>query len=92
MQGYNIWSMFSPVGIRNSFLPVFTFTSQPAIGGRVCTGEGSCECDSTNSVDTGVDVDMKKRRELYMQLHAAAESEEFEKAAMLRDELKEMEI
>jgi len=39
----------------------------------------------------GVDDDMRQRRELYMQMRTAADNEDFEKAAEIRDKIKEME-
>ena len=51
-----------------------------------------CEPNSTEPPATEVDEDMKKRRELSMQMRKAAEDEDFEKAAELRDKLKEMDL
>ena len=67
--------------------------AQPRLVGQVCTETGGCSCNKQGGGERDhlVDDDMKKRRELYMQMRAAADSEDFVEAARLRDELKEME-
>jgi len=62
-------------------------------GGRDCPDESGCECGEHADRELGgeVDMEMKARRELRMQMHRAARNEDYEKAAELRDKLKEME-
>jgi len=72
---------------------MFPFTMRPGLGkieqGSTC----SCGCGSSKTGETNVEVDevMKERRELSAQMRAAVEKEEFEKAAELRDRIKELE-
>jgi len=76
-----------------------TFRVQPRVGagppagGHDCPDETGCECGTQpgHKQDGEVDKEMKARRELRMQMHKAARNEDFEKAAELRDKLKEME-
>jgi len=69
------------------------FTMQPRVGmidrGNSC----GCGCETQSLKDTKVEVDevMSRRRELNMQMRSAVEKEEFEKAAELRDKIKELE-
>ena len=51
-----------------------------------------CNCTECASEgrETEVDDEMKAKREMIMQMREAAENEDFEKAAELRDKLKEM--
>lgn len=57
--------------------------------------QDSCEFNHSgkniNRPDVAVDDTMSRRRELTEMLHVAIEKQEFEKAAFLRDELKELE-
>ena len=100
----SMMSGFNPLFTgRNYFMPQmlpFTgfgmpsfFTVRPLIEAGSCSADQKCGCSERAASDTGseVDGDMKERRELYMQMRAAAESEDFEKAAELRDKIKEME-
>jgi len=41
--------------------------------------------------DMEIDEDISKRRQLYKEMRAAAECEDYEKAALLRDQIKELE-
>jgi len=69
--------------------------ANPLAGSQECQDEGSCSCgkngvnDTCNEVD--IDIDMKTRRELRIQMHKAAQNEDYEKAAEIRDILKELE-
>lgn len=71
------------------------FTAQPQQ--RTSTQTHTCMCENgcaTGTVDkqTGnVDNEMRKRRELYQQMRIAADSEDYEKAAELRDQIKKLE-
>ena len=84
----------------NAFL-MMPFTMIPAVGltgqrtGSQETGlpnSSACECGCSGIAPerTNVEVDetMKQRRELNMQMKAAVESENFERAAELRDQIK----
>jgi protein arginine kinase activator len=79
-----------PVMQPNAMIP---FTLQRRSGtldqGDAC----GCGCGKSAAMrnNTEVDADMSKRRELNMQMRAAVEREEFEKAAELRDQIKELE-
>ena len=53
-------------------------------------GCGECGSPTVGSPDAKVDDTMAKRRELNMQMRKAAENEDFEKAAELRDQIKEL--
>jgi len=50
-----------------------------------------CTEDASNTAKSEIDEVMQKRRELHAQMRMAAENEEYEKAAQLRDELKTLE-
>jgi len=85
---------FMPVAIpmlqADGVLPLFM---RPHL--RMIKQRNSCDCGcgKQGSSDENVEVDEKlsKRRELNMQMRAAVEKEDFEKAAQLRDEIKELE-
>lgn len=95
---------FPIIGRRGGFLPVavpvvgfdpsLAFTARPGIG-RLAQQAGPCDCGHGGDPDgcdaALVDDEMRERRELYMQMRMAAENEEFEKAAQLRDRIKELE-
>jgi protein-arginine kinase activator protein McsA len=57
--------------------------------------ENTCSCGIEEKAKTllnvEIDEDMSKRRELNAQMRIAVENEEFEKAAELRDKIKELE-
>jgi protein arginine kinase activator len=69
------------------------FTMRPRVGmidqGTSC----NCGCEKASQVEMNVEIsdEMRERRELNMQLRIAVENEEFEKAAELRDRIKELE-
>jgi len=75
----------------------FRFALQPGFGGQAMPGAGDCDCCCScdepckGNEGAGVDDEMKKRRELYMQMRAAADNEDYEKAARLRDQIKGLE-
>jgi len=68
-------------------------TAWPLIEARQCDSEQRCGCAgyAAHDKNSEVDKEMEDRRELYRQMRAAAENEEFEKAAELRDKIREME-
>jgi len=74
--------------------PGLSFMARPGIR-RLAQQAGLSDCGCGAGADgcqsPQVDDEMKKRRELYMQMRTAAENEEFEKAAELRDKIKELE-
>ena len=99
----NFFEAFMPVHNRiNGFMPMmipmiqagtlFPFAVQPRTGlieqGTVC----DCGCGAAKEMSVEVDEDMKMRRELNAQMRDAVEKEEFEKAAELRDKIKELEL
>ena len=43
------------------------------------------------STEVEIDEDMSNRRQLYKEMRAAADAEDYEKAALLRDRIKELE-
>jgi len=69
----------------------FTLQSRPGI----IEQDNSCSCgcgqNRTMGKDAEVDKEMSLRRELNKQMRVAVENEEFEKAAELRDKIKELE-
>jgi hypothetical protein len=96
-------SMFSSRGGLSGFIPMaipvlqtnrmFPFTMHPQADVIKNAPLCDCGCDKGASKTPGVEVDdeMSMRRELNVQLRAAIENEEFEKAAVLRDKIKELE-
>jgi len=88
---------------RNVFLPMmapvmgfgapYRYSVQPMLIARNCSDEHTCNCagQTAGAQTAELDDEMKKRRELQMQMRVAVENEEFEKAAELRDKLKELE-
>jgi len=95
--------MFPMLGNVNGFMPVaipvvntnkyLPFTMQTRTG-KIDQGEPcDCGCGTVKPRETNIEVDeeMKLRRELNAQMRAAVEKEEFEKAAELRDRIKELE-
>ena len=93
--------MAVPVVRANTMFPGQLFdllTTQP--GMSKINQETPCKCgcgktgvNYTGVDNTGIEVDeeMSKRRELNAQMRIAIENEEFEKAAELRDKIKELE-
>jgi len=83
--------MLVPFMSTNSMLP---FTMKPRLG---MIEQNPCQCGCGQKIskneNPGVEVDeeMSKRRELNAQMRNAVENEEFEKAAVLRDKIKELE-
>jgi len=79
-----------PMKQSNTVLPysVHPLTGMPQQGNRC-----DCGCGQARKSDINVEVDeeMKTRRELNAQMRAAVANEEFEKAAELRDKIKELE-
>ena len=56
--------------------------------------DATCSCENANDSrgEGGIDEVMTERRELNMQMRVAIESEDFEKAAELRDKIKQLEV
>jgi len=91
----------TPLMVADSRLPyiqanvMFPFTLQRRPGNIEQDNSCSCGCgqNRTKGKDVGVEVDkeMSMRRELNKQMRIAVENEEFEKAAELRDKIKELE-
>ena len=94
----------SPFGMRNAFLPVpiFGFGMAPLFAPMLQTGlqpsececGGACEAPVPETPQVDVDAEMLKRREINIlreQMRLAADKDDFEKAAELRDEIKRME-
>ena len=92
----NVFDGMFPMREMNAFVPMlvplmrsnpmFTFTRQPISG--MIERTNPCQC---RKPDVEVDEIMSKRRELNAQMRLAVENEEFEKAAVLRDKIKELE-
>ena len=84
-----------PVSVMG-VIPAMPFFARQhtGIAGRVTGQSGECNCcgENTTTDETVVKVDekLKERRELNMQMRTAVENEEFEKAAELRDRLKDL--
>ena len=75
------------------FGPAFPFLVQPGVGAQMVPDSYSCGRASSETSAGAIEVDeeMKKRRELYMLMRSAADNEDFEKAAEIRDQIKELE-
>ena len=77
--------------------PAAVFVTWPQAGlpeAECACGGSSCETSVPETDEAQVDGDMKKRREINIlkeQMRLAAENEDFEKAAQLRDQVKQME-
>ena len=71
----------------------FPGTAHQRISGHTQTNvrDSGCATGTAATQTATVDDEMRKRRELYQQMYIAAENEDFEKAAQLRDVLKELE-
>jgi len=100
----SIFGGFSPaLGSRGVFLPVAfptfgysmpaTCAPRPQVACRSLPAAGNCNCGKHAPGDTAgnVDGEMMERRELYMQMRAAAEREDYETAAQIRDRIKDLE-
>ena len=100
----SIFDRFFPlINRRGSFLPaalpitgvnrVLPSVTNQRIGEVAQKSACDCGCPTSTAYTKadGVDDEMRKRRELYMEMNIAAENENFEKAAELRDKLKNME-
>ena len=91
-------SRYAPAAVpamsSNTTLPIATHAD---IGKQTQDSECNCDCgyDCRTSLSDilvdGVDDNMRKRRELYMQMHLAVDNEDYEKAAELRDMIKDLE-
>jgi hypothetical protein len=79
-----------PVIKANAVFP-FTMRRNPGMIEQENTCNRNCGKSAAREGSTEVDEVMSKRRELNMQMRAAVENEEFEKAAELRDQIKELE-
>ena len=97
-----IFGSFFPFNMSRAFLPMpifglpYPYGSLPGI--ESTQGECSCgeECDAPVQDKTApeVDAEMQKRREINTireQMRCAAEKEDYEKAAELRDQIRRME-
>ena len=95
---------FSPFNMRAGFLPMPMFGfgiadmlspwSLMGLRSKECGCDGACETLPKQSSETELDGNMQKRREINVmreQMRLAAQEEDFEKAAQLRDEIKRME-
>ena len=73
--------------------PAYQFPAAPPAGvseSGYC-GDSVCGSNTADTYAAAIDDNMKKRRELNVQMSAAIEQEDFEKAAELRDKIKELE-
>jgi len=79
-----------PMMQSNSSMP---FTPHPFAGMIEQGNQHSCSCAKPHKVIDNFEIDeeMKHRRELHAQMRAAVDNEEFERAAELRDMIKELE-
>ena len=100
----SVFNGFFPlIGGHGGFMPMVMpmmsydamspFEQRPQIAANVQEDSCSCSCgNKTADVPTGeLDDEMKMRRELNVQMSIAIENQEFEKAAQLRDKIKELE-
>jgi len=91
--GYDIDSMFGfGQAVDLGFL-MFPFTLRPHTG--MIGQRNACDCGCNQGLPRASNVEVDKeislRRELSAQMRAAVEKEEFEKAAELRDKIRELE-
>ena len=91
MQGLGgFMPMAIPVLNASAMFPI----KMHSIPGRIDQGTSQgCECGGSSAKQTNITIDeeMKMRRELNAEMRAAVASEEFEKAAELRDKIKALE-
>ena len=100
----SIFNNFFPADIRRAArllpIPVFGFMSpfvawqQPGLPAQGCGCDASCETAEKETAPAQVDEEMQKRREINAireQMRLAAEKEDFEKAAELRDRIRQLE-
>ena len=93
-----------PFSASNAFFPApmfgFRLTSpfasllQTGLPSNECSCEGACEAPVPETPPAEVDAEMLKRREINIireQMSLAADKEDFEKAAELRDQIRRME-
>jgi len=94
--------MFSMQGISGFMpvaIPMLSANTMFPVAGRVHAGKSpqgranDCGCSGSGVREAHVEIDeeMKMRRELNAQLRAAIDSEEYEKAAELRDKIRALE-
>jgi len=93
MNGWNS-QMPTMMSVMGFGMP-YQITAKPSLSAQTDSQSCGCSCGGADCApDTNhseVDELMRKRRELYVQMHEAAEREEFERAAQLRDEIKALE-
>ena len=100
----SVFDDFFPFSTRSAFLPIpfFGFGLESPFGllpefglqTTECKCDGSCEASDQEKPTVEADAEMQKRREinaLREQMRLAADNEEFEKAAELRDQIRLME-
>jgi len=99
----DILNEFFPVRNVSGFVPitipmkqsntVLPFSVYPLMSAPQHESQCDCGCGKARKIDINIEVDeeMKTRRELNAQMRAAVANEEFEKAAELRDIIKELE-
>jgi len=82
---------------RFGFAPTWQFAAPPQVGILQQAQSGQCACGTSPLKPTtcpGVDEEMKKRREISAmreEMRMAARRDDFERAAELRDRIKQME-
>ena len=95
--GYDIMNFMNYGNIFREIQPMIGMLGNHHSANRkkyICTPTfgKTCDCGSTCEIpgEAKPDNEMAERRELNMQLRMAIENEEFEKAAQLRDRIKEL--
>ena len=91
-------------GRQRGFLPLPIFGFEPMFGymqlphmrlqSNECARENTCETPVQEDSSAQVDTEMQKRREINVlreQMRFAADNDDFEKAALLRDQIRQME-
>ena len=100
----NIFNDLFPFSMSRVFMPVHMpgvfppsqYSSLPLMGPepKECDCGGACEKPIQENQSIEIDGEMQKRREINVireQMRLAAEKEDFEKAAQLRDQIRRME-
>ena len=100
----SIFDGFFPVRVDRAFLPIpmfgfsrtspFTQWARISVPSTECSCSCGCETTDKGKPATEVDNDMLRRREINAireQMRIAAEKEDFEKAAQLRDQIRQLE-